>query len=269
MSAVRVVRCPECRAVVPPAESTVRTCSYCGAQLEVEATPTPDTAGPGPGPGARHALAFVGLAVLITAVVMTVLHGRPQKASAPASKARVIPGARRVQEAQARAERPELVTTATFEHHRTLVDGNGGVQILGVVTNTSEVPINAPKVQVIFRDGAGAEVHSDARTADYDLAPGQRAPLHMHLLPPPAHESIAFEVVASRRRGLEPAEGLELAATNAVPGPLGWRVSGRVKNAGSMPARFVKVVASAWGPDDEVLAVSTSYVNDKRVEPGA
>jgi len=174
-----------------------------------------------------------------------------------------------VQEAQARAERVEPVASATFTHHSTRIDGNGGVQILGVVKNTSEIAINAPKVQVVFRDAAGAEVHSDARTADYDLAPGQSAAMHLRLLPPPAHESIAFEVVASPRHGLEPAAGLELAAANELPGPLGWRISGRVKNVGEHPARFVKVVTSAWGKDDELLAVGTSYVNDKRVEPGA
>ena len=211
---------------------------------------------------------FIQVAIMGAGVAAAVLGGRPgAKKSAAARTAPVIPGAKRVQEAYSKPE--PVVTTATFEHHGSLVTRTGGLQILGVVTKTSTVAINAPRVQAIFRDAGGKEVHSEARSGPYDLEPGQKSPVQLLLTEIPKHESLGFEVSASERRGIEPAEGLNMAAVNAVPSKFGWRISGRVSNEGSKAARFVKVVVSAWDADDRLLGIRTVYVNDKRIESGA
>lgn len=257
---MRVVRCPECRAVVPPGQKDQRVCSYCGVQLEISpSTSTPPPPAPGSG---RRVAGFVLMAVVAAGLVATVNRVR----RTPSGKARATKSSSRLSRV---AEKKEPVkTSAAFEHHRTVVEDDGDLRIYGMVTNTSSVAINAPKVVAVFRDAEGVELSSDSRHAPFDLDPGQSAPVRLLLSEPPAHESVSFDVVTRERTGMTPAQGLEVVGTNASLERRMWLLSGRVKNGSASAARFVKVVVAVKGNDDKLVTVGDVYVDDRRVEAG-
>jgi hypothetical protein len=180
-----------------------------------------------------------------------------------------LPSADRV--APAPAADQDAPLSATFEFHRTVPATGDGFYVLGLVTNSSAVPIAKPKVVIVFVDAAGVEVGTASGFAiDDQLAPGKSSYLSAIISDPPPHRELRFEVVP-RRITLGPKQAAGLVVVAGEPrsdGSLIRRFWGTVKNAGADPASFVRVDVISFDVSDKLLGVHFNYAEGEVVPPG-
>jgi hypothetical protein len=281
MPKVVTINCPHCAAPQSgePTPTGLCECSYCGTRFKLEATLSPlASARPAPAsrtgpvartPPSRGARVMGLLGILVAAVMLGGLlwfrvsrlprrHSRPGVAVPSVRPVVVTP----------EAPPPEVKATAEFTHHRTVRSYGTTHYVYGVVTNTSSITIDKPKVTVLLLDAAGRELDTKSGYAERDgLLPGESSPISILLDKPPAFASLGFEPVA-RKAFVEPrrAASLHLEARppdrNAISS---WVFKGKVRNDGSAPARFVRVLVTALDGESKIVGLASGYAEGDRL----
>jgi hypothetical protein len=161
--------------------------------------------------------------------------------------------------------------SASFEFHRTAPAYGESFYVLGIVTNTSQIPIGKPELIVVFLDAHGNEVGTDHGYALADaMEPGNRSYLSAIVSNPPAHAKLRFEVVARKASySLPPAEGLRVAAQVPRADGLLTRFWGQVHNDGPKPSSFTQVQVVSFDAEDKLLGIHFGYVQGEALAPGA
>lgn len=295
-----VIRCPACGAVDTSLADGrgIHRCVYCHASYKH--TTAPGSGAPvtivlqqaGPRVGVVLAIVAVALVVLMGAGVAVFMLrtgdvGQPGSPSSKPSSVRVpalpsgssaptapVAGApSSIVEAVVPAdEEPEVPLTGTFEFHRQVKSLETSFYLLGVVTNTSTVAVRKPKIVAALIGEDGKEVRSyDGYGVAEALNPGESTPVQILVRDPPPHKEFAFEVVLDDVGWLPTmAEGITVEA-NPPRKSFGtaWEVEGKVLNGGDKPARFVRIQIAAYGADDKLVGLFSTYADGKRLEPGA
>ena len=163
--------------------------------------------------------------------------------------------------------------TARFEQDRQLPGYRNAFYYLGWVTNTSPFAIDRGRVTAVFTDAQGREVLSQQGFTDRELIqPQERVPIKILVSSPPGFARVRFEPTAVRAGNyLRLAAGLSAELISARRNTYGasWEVTGRVHNAGTERARFVKVEILALDANGHLLDLQSAYVDGEAMEPGA
>ena len=283
MPKVVTIKCPHCAAPQSgePTPTGFGECSYCGTKFKLEATVSPlalarpaPAARPGPAartPPSRGARVVGLLGILVGAAMLGGLlwfrvsrlprrHPRPRVAAPSVRPVVVTP--------EAPQPEPEVKATAEFTHHRTVRSHGTTHYVYGVVKNTCSITIDKPKVTVLLLDAKGRELDTKSGYAERDgLLPGESSPISILLDKPPAFASLGFETVV-RKAYVEPrrAASLHLEARppdrNAISS---WVFKGRVRNDGSAPARFVRVLVTALDGAGKIMGLASGYAEGDRL----
>jgi hypothetical protein len=212
-------------------------CRTCGSPLDWTA-PRP-AAAKGGGIG-RAAVVASGLVLLFAAGVAWIVLWRQrepvERPPVPVVEVAIPPLPRAVPiPSPEPAPIAEGQLSAAFEFHRTVPATGNGLYVLGVVTNTSAVPIAKPKLSIVVLDARGNEVGmAHGFALDDVVEPATRSYLSTIVTDPPPHEELRFEVVP-RKVGFAPtpATGLTVAVSR-LPMPRSSEASGSV---GGSPVR--------------------------------
>jgi hypothetical protein len=267
----RAIQCPGCGAAdsSSPDEHRIYTCSYCGLRYDLPAptaAATPVVAQPQAKPVAALALGVLGFLIAGGMVAMLAFGGSedaPPK-TAPHEAVRSSAPARPAAE-------PETPATAEFELHGTRSGHRSSFYVLGFVTNTSAFAIRKPKLTVVLLDEHGKEVGTHQGFADDDvLEPGARSPAKVLVKDPPAHASLAVEVVPYRSTWSAPrVAGLEVELNEPQrSGTQAVALTGRIHHRGTEAAKFVRVRVLAFDGEGKLIGMDGSYADAERLEPG-
>jgi hypothetical protein len=168
---------------------------------------------------------------------------------------------------------PELPASATFEAHSHVSGYQSSFYVLGFVKNTSPFSIDKPKVTAVLLDKSGKEVATrDGYAEGEALASQASAPVKVLVSDPPAHDHIAFEVVARKASYIpESAPGLRLEILEAPHSTGGgsWEVTGKVFNDGARGARFVNVLVPAFDASSHLIGLDSTYADGESIAAGA
>lgn len=287
-------KCPNCGA--PPAPGTPLTgdllCSYCSTPYGVLPGRKLTTEKGAAGPAARKlrlvsaAFTMVFLGVALFVLVRGGGHGSARggaQSVTPANIRHVPPASSEAHRAAstgvslltpsppAKPKEPEQPATARFVLHGTRAGYKSSFYVLGEFENTSPFTISKPELITVLLDAGGKELDTDSgyATKDY-LEPGEKSFVSALVNDPPAHESMRFEVVA-RRATYKPtlARGLRiLDAQVRTESWGGYQFSGKVENAGDLPARFLHVEVFAFDGAKKLLGLASGYAKTDRLEPG-
>jgi hypothetical protein len=164
-------------------------------------------------------------------------------------------------------------STAQFEFHSSEGKPEGPLYLFGYVTNTSSHVIDKPKITVVLLDAQGKELGTDIGYSEKDtLSPGERSAVKLLLLKPPPYAKLQYEVFAKRATYIpERLTHFELVSHEEKPGSLGngsWEASGKVRNTGTQPAKFVRIGLLALR-GSKLVGVDFSYTDGEVLAPGA
>lgn len=146
-----------------------------------------------------------------------------------------------------------------------------GTTVIGLIENDTAHGVNVVRLTVTLLDGSGDPLARQTGVPDVRvLAPRDRSPFTVQPFDPSRSDSAAAAIVDMSVRPAEaPAEDLDVRDVHAEPSGAGTRVAGTVVNLGEAPLAFIKVSATALGPNDAILATSVYYENLRTLAPGA
>jgi len=146
-----------------------------------------------------------------------------------------------------------------------------GPAVIGLIENDTAQSVDVVSVSVTLLDAAGNALARQTGVPDLRvLAPGDRSPFTVPSFdPPPSAPAAAASVDLSVRSAETPPEDLVVRDVHAETSTAGTRVNGTVVNLADAPRTFIKVSATALGPNDAVLATSAYYENVRTLAPGA
>ena len=146
-----------------------------------------------------------------------------------------------------------------------------GTAVIGLVENDTAQTIDVVRLSVTLLDAAGNALARQTGVPDLRvLAPGDRSPFTVTSFDPSRSASATAASVDLRVRSAEAIpEVVTVRDVHAEPSTTGTRVTGTVVNLGDTPADFIKVSATALGPNDAVLATSSFYENVRTLAPSA
>jgi hypothetical protein len=280
--ATDLIQCPHCGAtpVQPPDATGGYVCTYCRARFRAkEATRAVPTGAPAPvrqrvtpplSRRARTVIAVVGL--LIAGGIGGILQA-VERGAAPVSTSSGLQGAVGLTPLPTLVSEPaehEVAPTATFEFHNRVSGYKSSYYVLGIVKNTSPYAIDKPEVTVVLHDVAGKEVGTRNGYGEADaLAPGATTPAKVLISDPPAHDKLTFEV-APRKASYVPEEskGLGLEILEKPTKNFGsWTVSGKVANAGTASAKFVRIEVLSYDGAGKLIGVDDTFTDTEKLEP--
>lgn len=146
-----------------------------------------------------------------------------------------------------------------------------GTAVIGLIENDTAQSVEVMSLSVTLRDAGGNALARQSGVPDLRiLAPGDRSPFTVPSFDPSRSASAtAASVDLSVRSAEAPREDLAVRDVHAEPSTAGTRVTGTVVNLGDAPIDFIKVSATALGPNDAVLDTSVYYENLRTLAPGA
>ena len=164
---------------------------------------------------------------------------------------------------------PPAPISATFEHHSARVNTIETLWVYGFVTNTSSIPIGKSEVLVVLKDAEGRELRSEHAYAAYPTNPGEKSPIAIVVTKPPTYSSLEFETIPKRHYGTTLAEGLTITENNSSMTSGSLNISGKVRNDGAKPAKFVQLHAMTMDAEGKLVGLRNSFVKAETIEPGA
>lgn len=268
-----ILRCPACAGAdtsVASAEG-VHTCVFCGVRYRVSGGATvaaPAAPASKPPRAVAVGAAMVGMIALVGVAAVTLTRRDPPPAAPVAAASAEVATAASAGSAASAATStstpppPEPEPSVTFTQHHTTPGVDGAFWVYGLAENTSPWPIDNPRFDLVFLDAAGGEVGVDQGYATGDaMAPGEVRPVKLLASKPPKHAS--FRVEGRPRKATwtpTKADGLVLTEFPVTDGTLGgWQLSGKVRNGGAAPARFVRVSVAAWDAQERLVGVEDTY----------
>lgn len=146
-----------------------------------------------------------------------------------------------------------------------------GTAVIGLIENDTSHGVDVVGLSVTLLGASGDPLARQTGVPDVRvLAPGDRSPFTVQAFDPFRSDSVATaKVDLSVRPAEAPPQDLEVRDVDIAPSRAGTRVTGTVVNVGEAPRAFVKVSATALGPNDAILATSVHYENLRTLAPGA
>lgn len=143
---------------------------------------------------------------------------------------------------------------------------------VGEVHNTGDQPFERPEVSVVLYDATGQVLANERGFATQDtVASGQRVPVRVVFTTPPPQWSkfqVLFQPEAATEPGLHNYFDLTTSALNLVRSPTtGYLVSGKVKNSGARPARYIQAVVTLYGVNGQVVGVGEDMTDPDHLAP--
>ena len=164
----------------------------------------------------------------------------------------------------------DVTPTAEFAFHRRRGGPLGSGYLLGVVTNTSPVPLVVAQVIAVLHDDKGKEIRTYSGFAGIsDLGPGESSPVSIWLMSPPKYASITYETrVMKAFSPPKRAEKLRVELGEPELNRSGDYVfRGVVFNDGDRPAESVRVEVVAYDGAGKILNFGNSFTKSRRVMP--
>ena len=192
---------------------------------------------------------------------MATLHARPRPTGAPKV---LVPLLTALLLATAPATAQRVVSTR--------VTANAfGTAVIGLIENDAPHGVDVVRLSVTLLDASGEPLARQTGVPDVRvLAPGERSAFTVQSMGTSRPDAAAAAMVDLTVRPAEaPPEALEVRGVRAEPSRAGTRVTGTVANVGEAPLAFIKVSATALGPNDAILATSVYYENLRTLAPGA
>lgn len=146
-----------------------------------------------------------------------------------------------------------------------------GTAVIGLIGNDTSHGVDVVSVSVTLLGASGEPLARQTGVPDVRvLAPGDRSPFTVQSFEPsPSASATTASVDLIVRPAEAPPEDLAVRDVHAETSTAGTRVSGTVVNLGDAPRAFIKVSATALGPNDTVLATGVYYENLRTLAPGA
>ncbi len=148
-------------------------------------------------------------------------------------------------------------------------DGVGNVHVMGEVRNDSNLNVGEIAITVSFYDGAGNFITDiTAPPMISALNPGERAPFAVSLPRPAGMENYSIKAVG-RPTSLVLHPQVGIVSISAAEDEVGfYRVSGTVKNMGSVTLDRPKIVVTLLGRGGSLVNVAFGYPSPRRLNPG-
>ena len=139
------------------------------------------------------------------------------------------------------------------------VDSNGTRHIVGEVTNTGDVAIAAPHIDLEVQDGSGATVESTFADASVDaLAPGESSPFEAQTSVP-SYGGFRVIAVSADPVGFTPNHNLTPCVTQVFRDPAGNRqLGGTLRNDNRTAAADPQVVFTFYDGAGKVVGLDTA-----------
>jgi hypothetical protein len=159
--------------------------------------------------------------------------------------------------------------TVKVEYQRMVGASTISATILGVVTNTSSVPVKVVSLTAVLHDEKGKEVGTASGfPAMGDLDPGESVPFKVWMPNAPKFSTVTYEPFVLQR---DTSRAQQLRADYDGPTPRGrgsYVVTGSVHNDGTTPARYVQILLCAYDGAGRLLAYDTASVKARVIGPG-
>ena len=289
----QTLRCPACGAPDTSVADAygVHRCEHCGVAYrlgEQDGLPVQVGATAARSAAVPTTVAVLGIILILVgaglAFVLLALNADQIEVAPPVPVAAQVPATAETPataelpataETPATAELPataEAPATAQVTVYGTAPGYQTSFYVLAEVKNTSPFPISKPELTVVLKDASGAELARDHGYAELEeLAPGASSPVRILVSQPPAYQDLAVEV-APRRATFAPALAPGLTVVDTLPPAEGrpgrYKLTGKVHNGGSAPARFLKVVVVARDAQGAIIALDDTFASTDGLPPG-
>jgi len=207
------------------------------------------------------------VAAIVRAVVPAPVTALPAAAEIPASSAPA--GDTRITVIPAPTPLPADALLLGLMSDASYTDGVGNVHVMGEVRNDSNLNVGEIAITVSFYDGAGNFITDiTAPTMISALNPGERAPFAVSLPRPAGMENYSIKAVG-RPTALVLHPQVGIVSISAAEDEVGfYRVSGSVKNMGSVTLDRPKIVVTLLGRGGALVNVAFGYPSPRRLNPG-
>ena len=143
------------------------------------------------------------------------------------------------------------------------------LNVVGEVQNSSDVPAEYVKISLILFDEDDKIVATDFTYTDLDvIPPGDKAPFR--LITDEYEGAVRYELLVEGDPAELGPQGLEILSSSDEVDSLGFFIiTGEVQNNGEQVAEFVKIVATLYNANDELLGSDFTYIEPDELAPGA
>ncbi|MCB0194405.1 MAG: FxLYD domain-containing protein [Anaerolineae bacterium] len=149
------------------------------------------------------------------------------------------------------------------------IDEFNTLTIVGELRNDSNLTVGQTDISIIFYDSTGATIGTaTGETLLEVIQPGENSPFVVTLTRPQGYDSYSLRAIARPVSAQKSAQLTVVELRRYEDGAGFFHVKGKIENVGNSTAKRVKVAASIFGRDKNIINVGFTYVNPPTLAPG-